>query len=355
MSAQNAGAQNPPATPAATLITRLAAEWPPAEWRDVTVLVAVSGGADSVALARGLWQLRVAGEGRLALAHFNHKLRGAESDADQQFVAQLAQEFGCELLTEAAPSPSLPLSASFSEAALRDLRYDFLKRAAGQSGARYVATAHTADDQVETVLFNMLRGTGLAGLAGIPRTRQLTEAATLIRPLLGVTRMEVIDYLMNSAAPFREDATNTTANYTRNRIRRELLPQLERQYNPKVREALARLSRIAVEAEYFVASVAGGMATQLLQPTAEGIDIPCLPLARLSDFLAREVIRQAWRWQDWPEQDMGYDEWQALALLARARTFPDEGWLPPRMFPGGIRAERRGGMLRLTRASGTDL
>jgi len=219
---------------APALLTRLAAAWPPADWQDVTVLVAVSGGADSVALARGLCQLRAPGEGRLVLAHFNHRLRGAESDADEQFVEELARELGVKFITESAPPPPLPLSpspplASPSEASLRDLRYEFLRHAANESGARYVATAHTADDQVETILLNIVRGTGLAGLAGIPRVRAFTQAATIVRPLLDVTRAEVLDYLQWLGAAFREDATNSSLHYTRNRVRHELLPLLERE------------------------------------------------------------------------------------------------------------------------------
>jgi tRNA(Ile)-lysidine synthase len=334
------------------LIAKLAAVWPADEWRDVTVLVAVSGGADSVALVRGLHELRVTGEGRLILAHYNHCVRGEESDADQRFVEDFARELGCEFVTESAPSPALSLAASPalpSEAALRDLRYDFLKRAANQTGARYVATAHTADDQVETVLFNILRGTGLAGLAGIPRVREFTEAASLVRPLLEVTRMEVLDYLLQSRAPFREDSSNASEAYTRNKIRRQLLPLLEREFNPHVREAISRLSRIAAESDEFIVAATRDAATLLLRPIAQGLEIRCPLLEAGSDFFGRTILMQAWRWQGWPEQDMGYDEWQALLLLARSPPCPDHGWLPPRMFPGCIRAEKQGGVLRLTR------
>lgn len=339
-------AQSPPPS----LVAKLAASWPPDQWRDVTVLVAVSGGADSVALARGLHQLRKEGEGRLILAHFNHRLRGEESDADQRFVEVLASELGCEILAESAPSSSLvPEPSLVPEAALRDLRYAFLKRAADRSGARYVATAHTADDQVETVLFNILRGTGLAGLAGIPRVRAFTQAATIVRPLLDVTRMEVLDYLLRIGAPFREDSSNASETYARNRIRRQLLPLLEREYNPRVREAISRLSRIAVESNEFIDATTRDAATQLLRPIPQGLQILCPVLEVASDFFGRAILMQAWRWQGWPEQDMGYDEWQALLVLARSPPFPDEGWLPPRMFSGGIRAEKQGGVLRLTR------
>ena len=320
------------------LVEKLAAAWPAEKWREVTVLIAVSGGADSVALARALHQLREAGEGRLVLAHFNHRLRGAESDADQAFVEQLGRELGLKSIVGARGGVE-----SVSEESLRNVRYDFLKTAAGQCGARYVATAHTADDQAETVLGTLLRGTGLAGLAGIPRVRQLTDAATLIRPLLDVTRADVVEYLESLDQSFRQDSSNANLDYTRNRIRHELLPLLARDYNPKIREALTRLSRLAGEADDEINGLATGMVTQVLRPNPEGIDIHVEHLARLSDFMARTLLRAAWRWQGWPEQNMGLDEWDDLWLFSQSLG------LAPRMYPGGIRAERTQGFLRLTR------
>ncbi len=360
----------------ASLAAKLSAAWPAEQWRDVTVLVAVSGGADSVALARALVDLRLPGEGRLVLAHYNHGLRGGESDGDQALVEELGQRLGLEVIVGGragegvrgregerptdsclssfsasiavsrsqvhplTPSPPLPL---MSEESLRVLRYEFLARAAGQVGARYVATAHTADDQVETVLANFLRGTGLAGLAGIPRARQLTGAATLIRPLLDVTRAEVLDYLRQIKQPYRDDSSNARTDYTRNRIRHELLPLLARDYNPQVREAILRLSRLAGEADDEITGLAANLAAQIVRPIESGIEIPVEWLATLSDFFARSVLRAAWRSQGWPEQEMGLAEWDSL--LAQARD-PRPA---PRVFPGAIRAEKRGDVLRLTR------
>src|SRR5262245_19042753 len=230
------------------LLCKLAAAWPVERWRDVTILAAVSGGADSVALARGLQSLAGGGESRLILAHFNHPLRGAAPDADEQFVRDLAAQLHLQLIAGNAASD---LSASGSgegiEGAARQARYDFLSDAAAQCGARYLATAHTADDQVETVLFNALRGTGLTGLAGIPRLRRLSEATTVVRPLLDVTRAEILDYLQSIVQSYRDDSSNRLEDYTRNRIRLQLLPQLERDYNPRVREALLRIAQIAAQ------------------------------------------------------------------------------------------------------------
>ena len=339
-------------SPQPSLIAKLAAFWPPDQWRDVTVLVAVSGGADSVALARGLFQVRETGEGRLVLAHFNHRLRGEESDADQRFVEDLAGELGAPTIIESAPSPPHPLSPSpplAPEAALRDLRYAFLKRAANQTGARYVATAHTADDQVETVLFNILRGTGLAGLAGIPRVRALTEAATIVRPLLDVTRSEVLEYLQQLDQAFREDASNECTDYARNRIRHQLLPLLERDHNPHVRQAIRRLSLIAQEADEVVEARARRFLSRHKRLWGEDVTIQTRPLRHSPDLVARTALMLIWRWQGWPAADMSFEKWDELLAFAREPAKGDGPHIAPRTFPGGIRAEKQGGVLRLTR------
>ena len=321
--------------------------WPAERWRDLTVLVAISGGADSVALARALVSLRQPGEGRLVLAHYNHGLRGRESDADQAFVVEFGRGLGLAVVSggrEGERGRGGEGEKGASEESLRSLRYGFLAQIAAQVGARYVVTAHTADDQVETVLANVLRGTGLAGVAGIPRVRKLTDSATLVRPLLDVTRAEVIDYLRQLGQPFRDDASNASLDYTRNRIRHELLPLLEKTYNPQVREAILRLSHLAGEADDEINGLAAELASQLVQHVPGGIAIPVERLTSLSPFMARSVLRAAWHLQGWPEQEMGLAEWEALLTLACAST------APPRVFPGAIRAELNGSVLELRRS-----
>ena len=229
---------------------RLAGSWPPEEWREVTVLVAVSGGPDSLALLRGLRALKIAGDGRLVAAHVNHQLRGSESDEDERFVREQCESLGLPCEVGKAPVAAIADEQGDGiEAAARQARYAFLTEAAHRVGARFVATGHTADDQAETILHRILRGTGIAGLAGSPRTRALSPATTLIRPMLTVRRAEVLAYLDRLGQPFREDRTNADRRFTRNRIRHELLPELARQYNPHVVEALVRLGKLARESQ----------------------------------------------------------------------------------------------------------
>jgi tRNA(Ile)-lysidine synthase len=331
-----------------TLISKLVADWPPVDWCDVTVLLAASGGADSVALVQALHRLRAGGVGRLILSHFNHGLRGAESDGDQAFVEELGRELGVRVVVGRRDGVTeRGREGERSEESLRELRYEFLARMANETGARFVVTAHTADDHVETVLHNILRGTGLAGLAGIPRTRPLTGAATLIRPLLSVTRAEVLEYLAALGQGYRVDSSNASVEYTRNRIRRELLPYLESNFNPQVREALARLSQIAGAANEWMeheAELALGATARRIKG---GIELDAHALASQPAFLAQLVLRALWRQQDWPLQDMSHEKW--AQLLAFAAASDDGQPLSRRDFPGNIRAEKQGGILRLTR------
>ena len=297
-----------------------------------------------MALARALHQLRAGGEGRLIVAHYNHGLRGAESDGDQAFVEEMGRELGVRVVA----GKGRGRDGTKSEESLRELRYQFLARTADECGARYVATAHTADDNVETVLHNVLRGTGLAGLEGIPRARTLTPAATLIRPLLSVTRAAVLEYLAAQGKTYREDSSNVATTYIRNRIRSELLPLLEREYNPHVREALTRLSRIAIAAndwlEQFVEEILG----TVMRSIDGGIEIDRHALNNSPDFLAQLAMMAAWRGQHWPLQDMSYEKWDELAAFARSPA-PVRGVYERLTFPGNIRAEKQGGVLRLTR------
>ncbi len=210
----------------------------------MTVLLAVSGGADSVALLRAMAALKTRGAGRLCVAHFNHQLRDG-ADEDERFVVDLCQRF--DLVCETGRhdvEQSATLSGEGIEETARRVRYAFLSETAGRLGARFVATAHTADDQAETILHRIVRGTGIVGLAGMSRSRPFGPV-TLLRPLLSIRRHELLEYLSDLGQPFREDPSNADRRFTRNRIRHELLPLLAKQYNSSVVEAVLRLGLLA--------------------------------------------------------------------------------------------------------------
>jgi tRNA(Ile)-lysidine synthase len=214
------------------------------------IAAAVSGGADSVALLRLLLELRQELGIVLSVAHFHHQIRGAEADSDHQFVAELAQQFQLEFHSGTAQVPAHARDHKLSlESAARELRHQWFRELVEQGRADKIATAHTLDDQAETVLMRIVRGTGVRGLAGIaPEQRE----KHLVRPLLGTTRAEVETYLNSLHQPWRTDSTNLDLSHTRNRVRHTLLPLLEKDFNPAIRQTLAELAEIArLEDDYW--------------------------------------------------------------------------------------------------------
>jgi tRNA(Ile)-lysidine synthase len=345
-----------------TLEQLLAASWPPDDWRDVTVIVAVSGGPDSVALLRAMAKLKreSGGTGRLIIAHLNHHLR-PEADDDARFVADLAKQLDLPLEQgDAAVAELATRQGDGIEAAAREARYNFFQQAAHKHGARYVATAHTADDQIETVLLNVLRGTGLAGLAGMQRARALGPAVSLIRPLLRMRREEVLKYLDEIGQRYCLDSSNTSHDFTRNRLRHELLPLLRENYNPEIDSALARLSQLAGAAQRFMERLAEDLLERCASSElpAAGLNrrsadrTVCLdtgPLKDVDRHLAREMFVALWRRMGWPLQSMGFSEWDFLAETALRSGKNLSGEAPAkRILPGQIAVERRGDELQLT-------
>ncbi len=289
--------------------------------------------------------------GGLVVAHFNHALRGQASDADAVFVTRLAENLGLPLEIEKADPDTVtpaPGDRKVAEETARNARYQFLKTVAARRGARYVATAHTADDQAETVLHRIVRGTGLAGLAGMRQSRPLLYGVSLIRPLLGVRRDDLLLYLRRLGQPFCEDATNRDAAFTRNRLRHELLPQLAADYNPQVIEALLRLARLADEAQEVIAAVVDELAHRCIRAEGNCVLFDCAASAGQPRFVVRELLMAAWRRQAWPEQAMGFQQWDELASLAqREKSAPS---LLGVSLPGGLRAWREGDQLLIAPA-----
>ena len=329
----------------------LAAAWPPEAWQEVTVLLAVSGGADSVALLRAMLALKCGGVGRVLVAHCNHQLRGEESAADEAFVVELCRKWGVAREVGHVDVARTAAGAGDGvEAAARQARYHFLEHTAARLGARYLVTAHTADDQAETILHRILRGTGIGGLAGMERARPLGPL-TLIRPLLGMRRGEVLRYLEDLGQPYRHDASNADLRFTRNRIRHELLPHLAENYNASVVESLLRLGALAGEAQAVVDRLVADLVEQCVarRGTAE-MDIDTTRLASQPAYVVRELFMAAWRQQQWPMQAMGFAQWELLRQMAGESLQPAPAVHPKHVFPGAVLAEAGEGWLRLRRS-----
>ncbi len=284
-------------------------------------VVAVSGGGNSVGLLRILHKLANRVDLRLSVAHLDHGARGPAARADAAFVAELAASLGLPIDL----GQWQPARTGHFESDARSARYAWLTEIARARGASVVAVGHTCDDQAETILHRIVRGTGIRGLAGMPRKRVLARdpTITLVRPLLGVSRQAIRDYLASLAQPFREDATNADLARTRARIRHDLLPRLEAEYNPRVTSALLRLGGLAAALERSIDSDLNELkeATVITSAAAHAV-LKHGFLGSVPRYLRTEVLRRVWRSLGWPEAGMTARRWRRLAVLAEQDEFP---------------------------------
>lgn len=303
-------------TARAALRAAVAAVFPVARWQEHVAIVGVSGGADSVALVRLLVDLRQGSPqpAPLVLAHCNYGLRGAASDADESFVRELAAQHQLTFRARKFEPREKPAGVGW-EAAWRDLRYQFFTELAYEAGARYLLLAHTADDQVETVLLRLLRGSSLAGLRGIPEQRPLTPFTTVVRPLLHVSRQTLRRYLQELGQAFQIDSSNESVDFFRNRIRNELLPLLAADYSPAIDERLLRLADEAGETQALLESLARPLLERIELPSAERLVIPAGAAEGHAAIVVRTALVSAWRRQGWAERDLTAQHWHALAAL----------------------------------------
>ncbi len=232
---------------------------------DESVLVAVSGGIDSIVLLVVLSELESDFNLELSVAHLDHGLRGESSAEDAEFVRSRARELGYEARVDRRPVKPLAEEENLSlEEAARSVRYDFLRETAEKRGQRLIALGHNKNDQAETILMHLLRGTGLRGLGGMKE-----RSGPYIRPLLRTSRESIEDYARGKGLNYRVDETNTDTDFTRNRIRHRLLPKLKEEFNPRVVEVLVRLGRHAREAQSFIDGEVEAAAEELRVPEEE--------------------------------------------------------------------------------------
>lgn len=283
------------------------------------MVVAVSGGTDSLALLHALVVLSEPLSLRLHVATLDHGLRGAQGADDAAYVESLAQAWGLQVTVGAADVAALAHERGLSiEAAARAARYDFLAGVAHSVGARYIATAHHADDQVETILHNLLRGTALKGLRGMSERVPLPHHAGLIllRPLISVTRAELDAYCHQYDLHPREDATNLDTSLTRNRLRLETLPYL-RQLAPQLNRHLLQLGEIAALEDDFVETALHAAIDPHLTQQARRLLLPREVFVALHPALQRRFV--AWAVQTLGQgADVAYMHITAAVALALA-------------------------------------
>ncbi|MCE2404706.1 MAG: tRNA lysidine(34) synthetase TilS [Dehalococcoidia bacterium] len=268
--------------------------------RDVLLVVAVSGGPDSVALLHALLRLRESARVALHVAHLNHNFRGEEAEEDARFVSRLAASLGLPSTVGRADPVAYQREAGLSsfEEAAREVRYSFLSRVAEETGAAAVVLGHTVDDHAETVLMHIIRGSGLHGLRGMEalstwRDRRGSREAVLFRPLLEVTKAETAAYCQARGLAFRVDSGNLSPRFTRNRVRDHLLPVL-RQYNPRIAEALQRLGHAASLEVSFVEGEVDRVWDSVVRMGRDEVVIDGEGLAALHPLVRLMVFRRAY-------------------------------------------------------------
>lgn len=261
------------------------------------LVVAASGGVDSTVLAHALWRCADVFDLELSLVHVNHRLRGDESDSDEAFVAELAERlrvpFACERVDPRAAreGKSSRIRPTLQEAA-RSLRYSALEELRRKAGASVVLTAHNADDQAETVLLRLLRGSGPDGLGGIP---EVSRDGTVLRPLLRASRGEIVAHAEAHQLRWREDASNLDCHYARNRLRREWLPGLARDFNPQLLRTIGNLAEAHRRDAEWLSSLVEQEAERIFSRHEGALWIDSEAWKGLPEALARRLAQSALR------------------------------------------------------------
>ena len=333
--------------------------FPLREWSRRRVCLAASGGPDSVALVRAF--VAIAKENKLqnalCVTTVNHGLRGAESDGDAEFVRELGAKLGTRVVVKSIDRDALERETKrlgSLESAARNLRYELLEGAAKDFGARYLATAHHAGDQLETILFRLFRGSGLDGLQGVATTRALDQSLTLTRPMLAISKSEILAYLTRLGQDYRVDSSNLSSAFARNRVRNELVPLLDDIFPNRWQGALLRLAEQGKETSAFLDELVDKFEIELENETRRGkryrqtlqglnvavpeketaddvVELPLKTLQNAPQIVLTRFFQRLWRRRRWPLGDMGRDEWLRLVESVKKGK-------ASRQFPGNVAA-----------------
>ena len=297
------------------------------------ILLGVSGGPDSVALLSLIYNTNRINPpySEIFIAHLNHSIRGRESDEDEQFVTALAEKYEVPLIAEKRDIIEIARERKISqEEAARDERYKFFESAAEKAGANVIAVGHNADDNAETILHRIIRGTGITGVSGIRPKRKLTPISTisLVRPLLFTWRKDIIAYLEEENLSYRVDSTNIEKDKLRNRIRMELIPHLEENYNAKIKQSLVTLGETAVQNCDYLEAKAKVLFEDVLMNREAKTEVPAdvdnivLDINKLKEspqILQQMIIKEAIVRLDIPLKKLSYKNYKDILNLLNSR------------------------------------
>jgi len=299
------------------------------------VLVGVSGGPDSMALLHVLNALKKELDLDLYVAHLNHMIRKGAAEKDAVFVKKAAEKLNLPVIIESKDIPKIARVNRLSvEEAARNARYDFYLSAAKRFGANKIALGHTRDDQAETALMRLIRGSGLLGLSGIPPVRKL-EGKTIIRPLIGVSKEEIVKFLSKMKIPFRRDLTNIQPVYFRNKIRSGLLPFLEKEFNRGIKKILAETAaNLRIDYGYLL-KITEKKFRRHVRRLKDEVYVN-LKFLNEDPAIQRMIIREAVRSVKGDLNSVTYGHWEDLNNLLRKKT----RW--SLSLPGGVLVRRAG-------------
>ena len=313
-----------------------------------TVLVAVSGGSDSVTLLHLFLELKKSWKLKLGILHVNHKLRGKASDQDETFVRKLAQRSGTPIYVTRVQVKQKAKEEKISlEEAARETRYQFFEKMAKVKRAQKIAVAHTQDDQAETVLMRVITGTGLQGLQAIRPKRKL-NGSYIVRPIIEIPRTQIREFVKDNSIHFREDTSNRSLQFLRNRIRLKLLPFLESSFNPQVKKALARLPHLLDVDLAFLDETAGIFYKRLArQKYPNEILFSTRQFLQLKPSIQYRLIHRALRVL--ADAELDFDHWNLfLDHLSTERCFRLQ-------FPKGLFASVSPEAVRIRQSKGKQL
>lgn len=312
-------------------------------------LLAISGGQDSMAMMHAVVTLQPKLNDKLELhvAHLNHRLRGEQSDSDERFVIEQAGRLNLPVSTKSIDVRQYAAkSAESIETAARELRYEFLAETADANRCKKIAMAHHADDNVETILHRIIRGTGMRGLAGIEPVRPIAgREVQVVRPMLELTRGQIEQFVNDRKIECRLDKTNLNNDHTRNRIRNELLPLLRSEYNGQVDRAISSLAAIAGDfGEILAQEAAEQLAKMAMQSDRDSLTLDAEAMGRLPRIHQAEILHLAMAQLKVPQRHVGYRQ-----IIVVLDMLANRGGLGKKVqLPGGLWIEMRSNKLTLT-------
>ncbi|MDP2980852.1 MAG: tRNA lysidine(34) synthetase TilS [Candidatus Omnitrophota bacterium] len=284
-----------------------------------SILVGVSGGPDSVTLLHVLDSLKKEYSLNILIAHLDHKFRGEESADDRKFCEELAKKYNLEIIWEEIDVPKIAEEKKISpEEAARFERYDFFKRIAKERGMDKIAVGHTRDDQAETVLMRIIRGAGMKGLGGISPVKDM-QGNKIIRPLIEISRKEVEDFISESGLKFRKDSSNEKSIYTRNKIRLELIPLLEKEFNSNIKEVLANMAENLQVENDFLSRYSRRKFKSVSKIKREEILIDIKKFKKQPEAVRKRILRAALEELKGDLRRLTYQHWKEIEELIDSR------------------------------------